>query len=895
MGDFRFAPGDWRADVRRLAVLSSRPSAAMSERATDLLTRAEAAYQAAVADPASAGAAAADIVDAAQETGDIEAYVVGLRAQAWCARALLDDERARRILHRAARAAEAAGLETRLAEVLVVRSAVNEELGATRSAERDLERARVLLKDKAPPALALQAAVMHQNAGRLVDASAIYRRTLRRGDLPVDVRAKMANNLAMLEAQRGRYDVALALTREARSLASHVGPAVTAYFAESEAAVLAHAGRLPESLQLFDEAQRLYEAAGLPVAELHADAADAMLDLRLLPEARAAADRAAREFTIGEVPLMRAEAELRVARVALNAGDLDDARRAADVALASFRWQRRQSWAARAAIVGVEARMGSGTATREDVVRARRAAATLDRLGMPAEAVDAHLTAGRAAAAIGRDAWAASAFDRAHELARSAAVLTRLRGRLAAASAATLRGDPTGVVQHCRKGLADLDRHRGQLGSTELRVLASAHGVELGQLALGSLRTSSTPAKVFAWLERNRAAALTPVQTLPVDGFVEDFEELRSMSAELQASGSASPALAARHAALEQHLRRLTWSASHAYGTPAQSTSTADLQALLDDRTLVEYGILDSDILAAVVTERHISVTTVASTSVVRSELDKLGFSLRRLLRTPGSPAQPALLTLATDQVSRLRSLLVAPLALEPGRELVVVPVDFLQSVPWPALVDAPVALSPSGHFWASARLRPTPAANRVLLAAGPGLAGAQEEVRRLSELHDRSDVLFPPESTVARVTEALTDATTAHFACHGAVRADNPMFSGLILSDGNLTVQELELRGLAPHRVVLAACEAAADVTYAGGELLGFVSALIARGTAGVLGSLLLVPDEATTALMLGVHERLRGDVTLVNALHGARGELDLDHPADFVNWCGFAAYGAA
>jgi hypothetical protein len=45
----------------------------------------------------------------------------------------------------------------------------------------------------------------------------------------------------------------------------------------------------------------------------------------------------------------------------------------------------------------------------------------------------------------------------------------------------------------------------------------------------------------------------------------------------------------------------------------------------------------------------------------------------------------------------------------------------------------------------------------------------------------------------------------------------------------------------------------------------------------------------------MLRVHEQLRGDVTLARALHSARGSLDLDEPADLVNWCGFTAYGAA
>ena len=103
----------------------------------------------------------------------------------------------------------------------------NEELGATRAAERDLLRARRLLGDKAPPALEQQTAVMHQNAGRIAEAAAIYRKALKRRDLPVDVRAKMSNNLAMIEAQLGRYGVALALTGRARALAEEVGPLLT--------------------------------------------------------------------------------------------------------------------------------------------------------------------------------------------------------------------------------------------------------------------------------------------------------------------------------------------------------------------------------------------------------------------------------------------------------------------------------------------------------------------------------------------------------------------------------------------------------------------------------------------------------------------------------------------
>ena len=75
---------------------------------------------------------------------------------------------------------------------------------------------------------------------------------------------------------------------------------------------------------------------------------------------------------------------------------------------------------------------------------------------------------------------------------------------------------------------------------------------------------------------------------------------------------------------------------------------------------------------------------------------------------------------------------------------------------------------------------------------------------------------MAPPESTAERVTGALATADLAHLACHGTLRADNPMFSSLLLSDGPLTVQELYARGLAPHRLILASCESGAHVSYA-------------------------------------------------------------------------------
>jgi CHAT domain-containing protein len=116
-----------------------------------------------------------------------------------------------------------------------------------------------------------------------------------------------------------------------------------------------------------------------------------------------------------------------------------------------------------------------------------------------------------------------------------------------------------------------------------------------------------------------------------------------------------------------------------------------------------------------------------------------------------------------------------------------------------------------------------------VVLVAGPELPGAVAEVHSLQGLHEQPTLLVPSASRVDAVNRALDGAGLAHLACHGYVRADNPTFSSLLLSDGQLPVYELDQLGVAPYRMVLAACESGSDVIYEGNETLGFVSTLVA------------------------------------------------------------------
>ncbi|HET6751818.1 MAG TPA: CHAT domain-containing protein, partial [Actinomycetes bacterium] len=514
-------------------------------------------------------------------------------------------------------------------------------------------------------------------------------------------------------------------------------------------------------------------------------------------------------------------------------------------------------------------------------------------------AVEAYVAAGRLAAALGRRPAALSSLGRARALSRQAPVLVRLKGHVAGALAALLVGHDRGVVQQCNAGLTDLARHRSAFASMELRALASGHGVELGRLGLDVLLRTSPAARVLVWMERTRAAALLAVEPAATEGLEEELAALQLVGAELaqarRDSGAEPPELLARQTAIEGRLRRATWM-RHASGGPEDSVlSPAELRRLLEGQVLVEYGSLDGRLFAAVLDARRTRLVQLGPLEPVRDEANALLFSLRRLARPGPTAAVEAARNSADFGLRRLAELLLRPLGLPDDAPLVVVPSGRLQRIPWSALHTAPVSVAPSASFWARTRQRRAGNGGDVVLVAGPELPGAVAEVEALRGLHRRPAVLVPPASTVGAVADALDGAALAHLACHGHLRSDNPTFSSLLLSDGSLTVQELDLRGIAPHRMVLAACDSAAGVSYEGDELLGFVSALIARGTAGLIASAVTVPDLEAVALMRSLHGSLLRGATLAEALHAARASVDRADPRAFVNWCAFTAFGAA
>ena len=208
-----------------------------------------------------------------------------------------------------------------------------------------------------------------------------------------------ANNLALIESQQGRYGQALRRLGQALRKAAEIGPALVAVVATSRAWVTVQSGRFAEGLGLFEEAAQAYQAAALPLGEHYIEYADALMELRLLPEATRAARQAVQEFSAAGIPLMAAEAQLRVAQLALLAGDPGRGGRGRDAAAAGVR-------AADADGVAFACRPGSGGGAAgraapprsADLVRARAAARRMADVGATSAAVQGFLVTGRLAA-----------------------------------------------------------------------------------------------------------------------------------------------------------------------------------------------------------------------------------------------------------------------------------------------------------------------------------------------------------------------------------------------------------------------------------------------------------------------------------------------------------------
>jgi hypothetical protein len=616
-------------------------------------------------------------------------------------------------------------------------------------------------------------------------------------------------------------------------------------------------------------------------------------------EAVANAERAL-EATSDARPTLWAEAHLALARATLVSGDRSRASAAAQRAAELFAAQDRPSWAAVARYVLLR----TTPAGPEALSEALRTADELARAGWGAQELDARIIAARFALESGDTACGRDQLQRASAAKSTGTMETRARAWHAEALLRHADGDRSGASEALHAGLDAIDQHRAALGATELRVHTAIHGEELARLGLELALADGAPLTVLSWAERWRAGALRWRPVRPPDD-----TELANLLAELRhvagreeqerLDGDDPRARRAQRQALERQLidraRRRSGD-----GTPfgAATIDPDELIQVLGDRVLVEYVAFDGRLLAVTVHAGDVRLHDLGSLVAAKKLLNEVMFALRGLASGTNPAAQGLLAALA----AKLDALLLGPLTgdLEPvtgDAELVLVPSAALRGVPWGALPSCaarPVSVVPSATVWVRAHQRAA-GAGRVAVVGGPGLAGGDAEATGIAAAYPGSTLLVGGDATAANVLAALDGAGVAHVAAHGTVRADNPFFSSLQLTDGPLTVFDLERLATPPELVVLPACQSGVTVARPGDELLGLAAALLALGSHCLVACVAPVPDEGTQQLMLLLHERLGAGDRPAAALAAAQQALRTsDDPRVAAAVAAFACFGA-
>lgn len=635
-------------------------------------------------------------------------------------------------------------------------------------------------------------------------------------------------------------------------------------------------GDLPEALTYFDEAEGRYDALGETLTELAIDRCMVLLAAGLATEAVQETGTAlGRVVPGGGIALKTAELLFAAATAALAAGRPVDARQWARQAQRQFRTQERATWEARASLVLAEARYAAGEHSAALLRYAEQVASRLDT-AWNGEAMQAHLLVGRIGLSRGSMQEADQHLERAARPCRRGPPLTRSVAWLARALQAEARGDARATVAACARGLDALEEHQARLGATELRAYGTAHGAELATLAQRDALRRGDSRRLLFWSERWRATALAGRSTPPGEdeALAAELEALRGVSRLL-----GEPEMAASHRnALERERRRLEAAVQartrRLPGSRKPGEGGFDLDELfaeLGQNTLLELVTVDGVLHAVMVAGRRVRLHTVGG--IPGREVEMSRFTLRRLAHGRPGPGEESVLKF---RGARLEESLLGGLAAGLGDgPVVLVPPGRLRAVPWtlmPSLRDRVVTVAPSASTWLRARRMRPPSPRRTALVVGPGLATKGAEVESLRSIYPGAVTLGRGDATSERVLAALDGAWLAHIAAHGTFRADNPMFSSILLDDGPLTVHDFERLGRAPYQLVLAGCDSGVAAAVGADELLGLVSSLVPLGAAGIVASIVPVSDLAVVPLMLALHDALRRGARLPEALLAAR-----------------------
>ena len=658
-------------------------------------------------------------------------------------------------------------------------------------------------------------------------------------------------------------------------------------------------GRLQRAFFHFERAREkleLDESAG-EVARLQAEQADAQEIVGLTEDARAGYEQALPVLEAHDMIVEAVRARAGLGRVLLRLGRLEEAEVALQQAAAGFEKLGHTAAQARIDIIRSElaSRLG-GTAEAEKL-----ASRALEKLAeRPADAAAARFRLAKLAQARGDLATATRELDLGISLAQELDIaplladLHHARGLVHAAKA-----DSDAALADLRKAVESVERVRGTLQAERFRTAFLGERLAVYDALITALLSCNDPAlvdEIFQTVERAKSRSLLDLlgsslgDDLPEaesdQGSSEPLaEELARLQSELNvyysrmadaSSGERAGALPERIRdeirAREKRLESIESRLANTRGVAGLFAPPAELDAirayLPAGAALVEYFTAGEELAALVVRDGETHVFRgLARTATLAEQIRRAHFQIRRAMRPGalGGKRGERMISDCRRELASLHDSLLRPLrtAIEDAAGLLIVPHGALHAVPFAALWDGnrhliescEVCTSPSASLIAGRQvIEPGTLESRSALVVGVSDERAPliaEEARRVASTLGATQILENSDATAERVIRGMSEADTIHIACHGYFSAENPMASGLKLTDRWLTVRDVYRLRLRAGLVTLSGCETGRNVIGSGDELIGLVRGFLAAGAGRVIVSLWTVNDQSTADLM--------------------------------------------
>ncbi|RZA21303.1 MAG: CHAT domain-containing protein [Lysobacteraceae bacterium] len=321
-------------------------------------------------------------------------------------------------------------------------------------------------------------------------------------------------------------------------------------------------------------------------------------------------------------------------------------------------------------------------------------------------------------------------------------------------------------------------------------------------------------------------------------------------------------------------------------GEAGKAIDAVTLQKMLHaDEVVVAYHALPNQLMAWVLSNEGVREASFP-TALKRDDLARLVDAYRDALIKLNPNASRI-----GDQIGQL---LLAPLGIEAGKRIVIIPHGPLHYLPFQALrLDGkyliernPISIAPSISIAARLAER-TPTASAQLLAFGnpsisPDVAdplpGAEREVHELAQRFPGAKLFFNADANKTNFRANAPQSPLVHIAAHAMADTMDPLHSKVLLADENGQPNYLEAKDVLGMdlgnvaMIALSACESGLGRVDNGDEVLGFTRSFLSAGTSTLLASLWPVSDAATEKLMTTLYADLAQGEQVQDAMRDAQ-----------------------